>query len=286
MSDAPHSSCSQSCTSEQSQPTPSAPSKPQPAPIKPLNHAKSKSMGPPLAPKAAVEDDGFDFLSSVPSPVIPLPKAMGNKDVCTKPDVKRMKVWGASPLDDFMDLIPASQRLVGRLQGGPAGSTAKGKPSAAVVDLSLVDSTSAETQDSDIMDIDGADPERLPNVPKTSDRKAGVLKAQPIASDKSQDVRSGVTRPVTRSAVELPTKPSASPGTSTPTSTMHPMGITIPATAKPQDLVELDARTAVLKIQHAQLWETVTKLRANLKDINDELHKVVLEIEQTAATLG
>ncbi|KAI9440132.1 hypothetical protein H4582DRAFT_2056747 [Lactarius indigo] len=197
-----------------------------------------------------------------------------------------MKVQGASPLDDFMDLIPASQRLVGRPQGGPAGSAAKGKPSAAVVDLSLVDSTSAETQDSDIMDIDGADPERLPNVPKTSDRKAGVPKARPIASDKSQDVRSGVTCPVTRSAAELPTKLSASPGTSTPTGTMHPMGITIPATTKPQDLGELDARTAALKIRLAQLWETVTKLRANLKDINDELHKVVLEIEQTAAALG
>ncbi|KAI9437167.1 hypothetical protein H4582DRAFT_2058172 [Lactarius indigo] len=286
MSDAPRSSCSQSRTSEQSQPAPSkpqpAPIKPKPAPIKPLNRAKSKSMGPPPAPKAAVEDDGFDFLSSIPSPVIPLPKAVGNKDVRTK----RMKVRGASPLDDFMDLIPASQRLVGRPQGGPAGSAAKGKPSAAVVDLSLVDSMSAETQDSDIMDINGADPERLPSVPKTSDRKAGVPKARPIASDKSQDIRSGVTRPVTRSAAELPTKPSASPGTSTPTGTMHPMGITIPATTKPQDLGKLDARTAALKIRLAQLWETVTKLRANLKDINDELHKVVLEIEQTVAALG
>ncbi|KAI9443061.1 hypothetical protein H4582DRAFT_2054156 [Lactarius indigo] len=283
MSDAPRSSRSQSRTSDKPQPPPI---KPKPAPIKPLNHAKSKSMGPPPAPKAAVEDDGFDFLSSVPSPVIPLPKAVGNKDVRTKPDAKRMKVWGASPLDDFMDLIPASQRLVGRLQGGPVGSTAKGKPSAAVVDLSLVDSTSAETQDLDIMDIDGADPERLPSVPKTSDRTAGVPKARPIASDKSQDIRSGVTHPVTHSAAELPTKPSASPRTSAPTSTMHLMGITIPVTTKPQDLGELDARIAALKIRLAQLWETVTKLRANLKDINDELHKVVLEIEQTAATLG
>ncbi|KAI9436268.1 hypothetical protein H4582DRAFT_2058932 [Lactarius indigo] len=115
MSDAPRSSRSQSRTSERSQPTPSKPQpppiKPMPAPIKPPNRAKSKSMGPPPAPKAAVEDDGFDFLSSVPSPVIPLPKAVGNKDVRTKPDAKRMKVRGASPLDDFMDLIPASQRL-------------------------------------------------------------------------------------------------------------------------------------------------------------------------------
>ncbi|KAI9429895.1 hypothetical protein H4582DRAFT_2064505 [Lactarius indigo] len=269
MSDAPRSSRSQSRTSERSQPAPSKPQpppiKPMPAPIKPLIVLSPSRWDLRRPQKRLWKMMALTFCQAFHLQSFH-PKAVGNKDVRTKPDAKRMKVRGASPLDDFMDLIPASQRLVGRPQG--------------------VDSTSAETQDSDIMDIDGADPERLPNVPKTSDRKAGVPKARPIASDKSQDVRSGVTRPVTRSAAELPTKPSASPGTSAPTGTMHPMGITIPATTKPQDLGELDARTAALKIRLAQLWETVTKLRANLKDINDELHKVVLEIEQTAAALG
>ncbi|KAH9024315.1 hypothetical protein EDB85DRAFT_2150559 [Lactarius pseudohatsudake] len=136
MSDVPRASRSQSRASERSPPTRPASTKPKPIAAKP------QPMGPLLAPLSGGADDidDFDFMSKIPSPV-----------------PKRKK-----PIfEDFMDLIPASQKVVWRSSGTPAikpaasgDSTADDSPSPAAEDTVSTGASSKDPHVSDTMEVD------------------------------------------------------------------------------------------------------------------------------------
>ncbi|KAH8980289.1 hypothetical protein EDB86DRAFT_2835410 [Lactarius hatsudake] len=248
MSDVPRSSHSQSCASERSPPT-------RPASTRPKSiTAKPQPMGPPPAPSSGGADDldDFDFMSKIPSPVIPS---------------------GRSPcFEDFMDLIPASQRVVwpssGTLVIRPAASgdaTADNLPSPAAVDAVSKGASSKEPRVSDTMEVDDGGNEARTTIPTAPAQLRSLPKAKPIVQNKAHDVEprgSGTHVATPRghtqsvgTALQNPVssaRPSAGPSSSG--QPMHPMGIVVPPPRNPQDIA-------------SQTWRPVLEIEAIAKSL-------------------
>ncbi|KAH9040936.1 hypothetical protein EDB85DRAFT_1886606 [Lactarius pseudohatsudake] len=191
--------------------------------------AKTQPMGPPPAPSSGGVDDldEFDFMSKIPSPP------------------KRKK----PVFEDFMDLIPASQRVVWSSSGAPVI-----KP-AALGDSTADDSLSPAAEDtvSDTMEVDDGGKEARSIIPATPTEPRSLPKARPIVQSKARDVqpcgsRTHVTKPRghTQSVGTTLQNPvlSARPSTRPPSSDQptHPMGIVVPPPRNPQDIADLEAR--------------------------------------------
>ncbi|KAH9040931.1 hypothetical protein EDB85DRAFT_2140089 [Lactarius pseudohatsudake] len=294
MSDVPRSSRSQSRASERSPPTRPASTKPKPIAAKP------EPMGPPPAPSSGGADDldEFDFMSKIPSPVMSLPQAPRAKSGGTQP--KRKK----PVFEDFMDLIPASQRVVWSSSGAPVikpaasgDSTADDSPSPAAEDTVSTGASYKEPRVSDTMEVDDGGKEARTTIPAAPTEPRSLPKARPVVQNKARDVQprgSGthVTKPRgrTQSVGTILQNPdsSAGPSAGPPSSGQptHPMGIVVPPPRNPQELADLEARSNALKTRLAHLWETLTKVRGEMTQANDEVHKAVLEVEAIAKSLG
>ncbi|KAH8984302.1 hypothetical protein EDB86DRAFT_3084682 [Lactarius hatsudake] len=243
MSDVPRSSCSQSRASERSQPTRPASTRPK------LITAKPQPMGPPPAPSSGGVDDldDFDFMSKIPSPVMSLPPAPRARSGGTQP--KRKK----PVFEDFMDLIPALQRVVWPSSGTPVtrpatsrDSTADDSPSPAAVDAVSKGASSKEPCVSDTMEVDDGGNEARTTSPTAPAQLQSLPKAKPIVQNKAHDVephgsRTHVATPhghtqSVGTALQNPVssaRPSAGPSSSG--QPMHPMGIIVPPPRNPQD---------------------------------------------------
>ncbi|KAH9022136.1 hypothetical protein EDB84DRAFT_1565088 [Lactarius hengduanensis] len=294
MSDGPRSSRSQSRASERSPPTRPASTKPKPITAKP------QPMGPPPAPSPGGADDldEFDFMSKIPSPAMSLLPAPRAKSGGTQP--KRKK----PVFEDFMDLIPASQRVVWPSSGAPViksatsgDSTADDSPSPAAEDTVGTGASSKEPRVSDTMEVDDGGKEARTTIPAAPAEPRSLPKARPIVQNKARDVQprgSGthvaMPRGRTQSVGNVLQNPvsSAGPSAGPPSSGQptHPMGIVIPPPRNPQDITDLEARSDALKNRLAHLWETLTKVRGEMTHANDDVHKAVLEIEAIAKSLG
>ncbi|KAH8983596.1 hypothetical protein EDB86DRAFT_3085261 [Lactarius hatsudake] len=294
MSDVPHSSHSQSCASERSPLT-------RPASTRPKSiTAKPQPMGPPPAPSSGGADDldDFDFMSKIPSPVMSLPPAPRTRSGGTQPKQKK------PVFEDFMDLIPASQRVVWPSSGTPVirpaasgDSMADDSPSPAAVDVVSKGASSKEPHVSDTMEVDDGGNEAHTTIPTAPAQPRSLLKAKPIVQNKAHDVEpcgSGthVATPCghTQSVGTTLQNPVSSAGPSAGPSSlgqpMHPMGIVVPPPCNPQDIADLEARSDALKNHLAHLWETLTKVRGEMTHANDDVHKAVLEIKAIAKSLG
>ncbi|KAH8978647.1 hypothetical protein EDB86DRAFT_3090267 [Lactarius hatsudake] len=257
-------------------------------------------MGPPPAPSSGGVDDldDFDFMSKIPSPVMSLPPAPRARSGGTQP--KRKK----PVFEDFMDLIPASQRVVWPSSGTPVtrpaasgDSTADDSPSPAAVDAVSKGASSKEPRVSDTMEVDDGGNEARTTIPTAPAQPRSLPKAKPIVQNKARDVeprgsRTHVATPRGRTqsvgaTLQNPVSsagPSAGPSSSG--QPMHPMGIVVPPPRNPQDIADLEARSDALKNRLAHLWETLTKVRGEMMHANDDVHKAVLEIEAIAKSLG
>ncbi|KAH8994653.1 hypothetical protein EDB86DRAFT_3078000 [Lactarius hatsudake] len=188
MSDVPRSSRSQSRASEQSQPT-------RPASTRPKSiTAKPQPMGPPPAPSSGGVDDldDFDFMSKIPSPVMSLPPAPRARSGGTQPK------WKKPIFEDFMDLIPASQRVVWPSSGTPVtrpaasrDSTADDSPSPAAVDAVSKGASSKEPRVSDTMEVDDGGNEAHTTSPTAPAQLRSLLKAKSksTGSERRESVR-------------------------------------------------------------------------------------------------
>ncbi|KAH9010053.1 hypothetical protein EDB85DRAFT_1902454 [Lactarius pseudohatsudake] len=156
MSDGPCSSRSQSRASERSPPTRPASTKPKPITAKP------QPMGPPPAPSPGGADDldEFDFMSKIPSPAMSLLPAPRAKSGGTQP--KRKK----PVFEDFMDLIPASQRVVWPSSGAP-----------------VISASSKEPRVSDTMEVDDGGKEARTTIPAAPAEPRSLPKARNKARD-------------------------------------------------------------------------------------------------------
>ncbi|KAH9007738.1 hypothetical protein EDB85DRAFT_2165278 [Lactarius pseudohatsudake] len=225
MSDVPRSSRSQSCASERSPPTRPASTKPKPIAAKP------EPMGPPPAPSSGGADDldEFDFMSKIPSPP------------------KRKK----PVFEDFMDLIPVSQRVVWSSSGAPVikpatsgDSTADNLPSPAAEDTVSTGASYKEPHVSDTMEVDNGGKEARTTIPAAPTEPWSLPKARPVVQNKAHDVQprgSGthVAKPRgrTQSVGTILQNPdsSAGPSAGPPSSGQptHPMGIIVPPPRNP-----------------------------------------------------
>ncbi|KAH9022209.1 hypothetical protein EDB85DRAFT_2151888 [Lactarius pseudohatsudake] len=290
MSDVPRASRSQSRASERSPPTRPASTKPKPIAAKP------QAMGPPPAPSSGGADDidNFDFMSKIPSPVVSLPPAPRAKSGGTQP--KRKK----PVFKDFMDLIPASQKVVWRSSGTPAikpaasgDSTADDSPSPAAEDTVSTGASSKDPCVSDTMEVDDGGKEARTTIPAAPAEPRSVPKARPIVQHKARDVEprgSGSHVPMprgrTQSVGTALENPVSSAGPSSSGQPKHPMGIVVPPSRNPQEIADLEVRSDALKTRLAHLWEMLTKVRGEMTQANDEVHKAVLEVEAIAKSLG
>ncbi|KAH9039763.1 hypothetical protein EDB85DRAFT_2140847 [Lactarius pseudohatsudake] len=290
MSDVLRASRSQSRASERSPPTRPASTKPKPIAAKP------QPMGPPPAPSSGGADDidDFDFMSKIPSPVVSLPPAPRAKSGGTQP--KRKK----PVFEDFMDLIPASQKVVWRSSGTPAikpvasgDSTADDSPSPAAEDTVSTGASSKDPRVSDTMEVDDGGKEARTTIPAAPAELRSVPKARPIVQHKARDVEprgSGSHVPMprghTQSVETALENPVSSAGPSSSGQPKHPMGIVVPPSRNPQEIADLEVRSDALKTRLAHLWETLMKVRGEMTQANDEVHKAVLEVEAIAKSLG
>ncbi|KAH8985229.1 hypothetical protein EDB86DRAFT_2833171 [Lactarius hatsudake] len=280
MSDIPCSSRSQSHASERSPLTRPTSTRPK------LITAKPQPMGPPPAPSSGGVDDLDDFnsMSKIPSPVMSLPPA---------PRARSRGTQKKPVFEDFMDLIPALQRVVWPSSGTPVtrpaasgDSMADDLPSPAAVDAV-----------SDTMEVDDRGNEARTTIPTAPAQPWSLPKAKPIVQNKARDVeprasRTHVATPhghtqSVGTALQNPVssaRPSAGPSSSG--QPMHPMGIIVPPPHNPQDIADLEARSGALKNRLAHLWEMLMKVRGEMTHANDDVHKAVLEIEAIAKSLG
>ncbi|KAI9433714.1 hypothetical protein H4582DRAFT_2060690 [Lactarius indigo] len=220
---------------------------------------KPQSMGPPSKQRSEASgvSTGFEFLSKVPSPVVPIPSGPRLSDT-PRDDGKRKKRRTPSPPKDFMDRIPLSQlspeiiSIDDQPSDAPTAGAPTGSPTSAGLALSIADT----------MDVDD---------PGSSVQRA----ITPSQSDAPKRKAAGRSAPRARTG-GIP------PSTRT---IKHRMGITIPASPLPEDLGNVESRIERCKLTLADVWDELTELRGRVQAINDSILKTLIDLENMAKYL-
>ncbi|KAH9169734.1 hypothetical protein EDB89DRAFT_1908384 [Lactarius sanguifluus] len=238
MSDISRISRSQSCGTAGTPPSQQPSPQPQP-------------MGPPQqqCPPSTGGSDNFDFLSRMPSPVVPLPSVSRPSDVPHE-EGKHKKKRSPSPLGSFLDHIPALQRI---FHDPP-------------------EVLEAPTHHPEIISVD-----------ETPSTGAPTPATRPLTSSTSNtmdvdDMGSGVRHGHIPSGTDTPkckdvgkSVPRARPSCLAPTRTItHSIGVTLPASPMSEDL---------------EAWDDLRNLQGQLQTFDDGLFKALFDLEGMAKYL-
>ncbi|KAH9169692.1 hypothetical protein EDB89DRAFT_2072686 [Lactarius sanguifluus] len=223
-------------------------------------------MGPPQQqrPPSTGGSDTFDFLSRMPSPVVPLPSVSRPSDVPHE-EGKRKKKRSPSPLGSFLDRIPASQRIF------------RDPPEV----------LEAPTHHPEIISVD-----------ETPSTGAPTPATHPLTSSTSDtmdvdDMGSGIRHGHIPSGMDTPkhkdvgkSVPRARPSCLAPTHTItHSIGVTLPASPMSEDLGSIESRLEQCKIILTEAWDDLRNLRGQLQTFDDGLFKALFDLEGMAKYL-
>ncbi|KAI9429676.1 hypothetical protein H4582DRAFT_2088702 [Lactarius indigo] len=236
---------------------------------------KPQSMGPPSKQRSEASrvSTGFEFLSKVLSPVVPIPSGPCLSDTLWD-DGKRKKRRTPSPPKDFMDRIPLSQRVIRE-------PTVVAKPVSPAPEIISIDD-----QPSDAPTV---------GAPTGSPTSAGLALSSQIADTMDvDDPGSSVQCAITPSQSDAPKRkatrrsaPCARTGEIPPSTRTikHRMGITIPVSPLPEDLGNVESRIERCKLTLADVWDELTELRGRVQAINDSILKTLIDLENMAKYL-
>ncbi|KAH9011237.1 hypothetical protein EDB83DRAFT_2322229 [Lactarius deliciosus] len=217
-------------------------------------------MGPPLQQHTTSMggSDAINFLSRMPSPVVPIPSVARPADI-PREDAKRRKKHSPSPLGSFMDRIPASQRIAHNPSEVSEAPTHH--PEIISVDDQTTETPSAGAPTSslalsihDTMDVDdggsGIGPVPIPSEGGTPKRQLGH------------------------------SAPRARPSRSAPSRTViHPIGVTLPASPMADDLGSIESRLERCKLILTDAWDDLRDLRGRLQLFDDGIYRALLDLE-------
>ncbi|KAH9167727.1 hypothetical protein EDB89DRAFT_1909818 [Lactarius sanguifluus] len=223
-------------------------------------------MGPPQqqCPPSTRGSDTFDFLSRMPSPVVPLPSVSHPSDVPHE-EGKHKKKRSPSPLGSFLDHIPASQRIF----RDPPEVLEAPMHHPEIISVDETPSTGAPTpathpltsSTSDTMDVD--------------DMGSGICHGH-IPSGTDTPKRKDVGKSI----------PCARPSRLAPTRTItHSIGVTLPASPMSEDLGSIESRLERCKIILTEAWDDLRNLQGQLQTFDDGLFKALFDLEGMAKYL-
>ncbi|KAH9012984.1 hypothetical protein EDB85DRAFT_1899985 [Lactarius pseudohatsudake] len=250
MSDISRPSRSQSRAAAGS-PQPSPQPQPQPQP-----------MGPPVQqrPASVRASGGFDFLAKIPSPVVAMQSAPHPSDTPSEESTHKKK-RSPSPLANYMDRIPPSQRVV--------RSASEDYERASRV----AETISVESQSTEVPPAGDPTPAEALEMPDTMDIDDTGGSAHhlfgPLEVDtpKRKDSRSSFPR--------------MRPSRSAPSTRIykHAMGISLPVLPMPEDLGSVESRMERCKMRIADVWDDLREMRGRVQVVNDTLLKALHDME-------
>ncbi|KAH9038254.1 hypothetical protein EDB85DRAFT_2142023 [Lactarius pseudohatsudake] len=228
---------------------------PQPSP-------QPQPIGPPVqqCPASIRVSGGFDFLAKIPSPVVAMQSAPRPSDTPSEESTHKKK-RSPSPLANYMDCIPLSQRVV-------CGASEDYERASRVAETISVESQSTEVHPAgnptpaealempDTMDID--------DTGGSTHHLFGPLE---VDTPKCKDSRSSF--------------PHTRPSCSAPSTRIykHAMGISLPVLPMPEDLGSIESRMEQCKLRIADVWDDLREMRGCVQVVNDTLLKALHDME-------